>query len=155
MTPLKGVFKEVSEFLTHPVIVGSIKPATAKARQVALRKFMKVLKEDEKTVEYLSDNLEIIKKRVLDDDRNIRGKTVEEYAKRIRQTLRGFKSSALYATLVREYLGLKEEFLTTRDLAKRLAYRKAYERLCEHPIQKAILKEVKASTYRRLTLKEA
>ena len=88
MTPLT----EVTSFLEMTATKGFVNPNTSAARQTAVRKFSDIVEEDQRTVEYMRDNLEIVRSRFLNLNPNVNGATVEEYSRRIRLSLDEFDS---------------------------------------------------------------
>lgn len=85
-TPLSDVsaFLEVAEkkdyFNAH----------TIESRRVACNKFFEILDEDQRTVEYVSENLDVIKARFTNRYPEVTGRTIEVYAQRVRLALKDF-----------------------------------------------------------------
>lgn len=69
---------------------GFLKQNTADARATACRKFIDILEPDQRTVEYLSENLEVIKQRFMNLNKDVTGATVDEYARRVRLVIEDF-----------------------------------------------------------------
>lgn len=83
---------EMIEFLTIAAEKGFLNDNTVFARKTACKKFFDILEPGQKTVEYVRDNLDVIKARFLNLHKNINGNTVEEYARRIKLVLNDFTS---------------------------------------------------------------
>jgi hypothetical protein len=65
---------------------------TIQARRTACSKFFEILEDDQKTIEYVRDNLDVIKARFSNRYKDVRGATVEEYARRVGIVLNDFTS---------------------------------------------------------------
>lgn len=83
---------EMIEFLTIAAQKGFLNDNTTYARKTACKKFFDILEPGQKTVEYVRDNLDVIKARFMNLHKNINGNTVEEYARRIKLVLDDFTS---------------------------------------------------------------
>jgi hypothetical protein len=81
---------EVIEFLEIASSKGFINDNTASARRTACVKFFDILEPDQKNVEYVKNNLEIIKTRFTNLYKDVRGNTVEEYGRRVALVINEF-----------------------------------------------------------------
>lgn len=81
---------EVIEFLTIAGDKGFLNDNTVVARRTACNKFFDILEPDQKTVEYVRDNLDVVKSRFSNLNKDVRGNTVDEYARRVRLVLDDF-----------------------------------------------------------------
>lgn len=81
---------EVIEFLDIASSKGFINDNTASARKTACVKFFDILEPDQKNVEYVKDNLDIIKTRFTNLYKDVRGNTVEEYRRRVALVINEF-----------------------------------------------------------------
>src|SRR5438876_7726448 len=86
MTPLSEVF----EFLDVATNKNFFNDNTVQSRRVACNKFFEILDEDQKTVEYVRDNLDVIKTRFTNRYKDVRGNTVDSYANRVLLVLKDF-----------------------------------------------------------------
>ena len=86
MTPLT----EVSEFLDVASKKNFFNENTIQSRRVACNKFFEILDEDQKNVEYVRDNLSVIKTRFTNRYTEVRGHTVDVYANRVMLVLKDF-----------------------------------------------------------------
>lgn len=78
-----GSTDDVVQFLTIIETQGYLNDNTAQARRTACAKLFSVLDEGQRTVEYVRDNIESIKTRFQNLNREIRGTTIEEYGRRV------------------------------------------------------------------------
>jgi hypothetical protein len=83
---------ELLEFLTIAGEQGFLNDNTVISRKTACNKFVDILEPSQKTVEYVRDNLDVIKSRFSNLNKEIRGNTVEEYARRVQLVLNDFES---------------------------------------------------------------
>ena len=81
---------ELTEFLTIAGEQGFLNDNTVSARRTACTKFFDILEPDQKTVEYVRDNLAVIKARFSNLNKEVRGNTVEEYARRVQLVINDF-----------------------------------------------------------------
>src|SRR5437667_1856429 len=86
MTPLSEVF----ELLDVATNKNFFNDNTVQSRRVACNKFFEILDEDQKTVEYVRDNLDVIKTRFTNRYKDVRGNTVDSYANRVLLVLKDF-----------------------------------------------------------------
>ncbi len=63
---------------------------TAQARRTACTKLFALLEDDQKTVEYVRDNLDVLKHRFSNANKLVAGGTVEEYGRRVQLVLNEF-----------------------------------------------------------------
>jgi hypothetical protein len=77
----------VLEFLTIVANKGFLNENTVGARRTACNKLFELLESEERTVEYVLENLESLKVRFSNKYKDISGKTVEEYFRRVRAVL--------------------------------------------------------------------
>jgi len=82
--------EEVIEFLVIAEKQGFLNDNTVQARRTACNKLFSVLDEDQKTVEYVRDNLDLIKTRFQNLNKEVRGGTVEEYGRRVQLVLNDY-----------------------------------------------------------------
>ncbi|SRR6266404_5832735 len=73
---------EVQDFLATTIKQGYINDNTGIGRKTACAKLFEILEEDQKTVAYVRDNIEAIKTRFQNLNKDVRGGTVDEYARR-------------------------------------------------------------------------
>ncbi len=78
---------DLIKFLTIAEKQGFINEHTAQARRTACSKLFSVLEPDQRNVEYVRNNLEGIKTRFQNLNREVRGGTVEEYGRRVQLVL--------------------------------------------------------------------
>lgn len=81
---------EPIEFLDIVANRGTWNDNTVQARRTACKKFFDILEENEKTVEYVSDNLDVIKARYMNLNKDAAGTTVDEYGRRVKLVLDEF-----------------------------------------------------------------
>lgn len=81
---------EVIEFLDIANSKGFLNSFTVQSRITGCNKFFEILDEDQKNVEYLDKNLEIVKARFANLNKDVRGNTVDQYARRVRLVLSDF-----------------------------------------------------------------
>src|SRR4051794_27004779 len=81
---------EMIEFLGIVGEKGFLNPNTVGARLTASRKFIDILDPEQKTVEYLSENLDVIKARFMNLNKDVAGATVDEYARRVKLVIDDF-----------------------------------------------------------------
>jgi hypothetical protein len=73
----------VLDFLGTTAKQGYINDNTALGRKTACVKLFEVLEDDQKTVAYVRDNIDVIKTRFQNLNKDVRGGTVDEYARRV------------------------------------------------------------------------
>lgn len=83
---------DVIEFLNIAASKGFLNDNTVVARRVACNKLFEILEPDQRTVEYVEENLDILKGRFTNLNKDVRGNTVEEYVRRVRIVLDDFKA---------------------------------------------------------------
>jgi len=81
---------EIFEFLGIVASRGTWNDNTVQARRTACNKFFDILDEGEKNVEYVRDNLDVIKARYMNLNKNAAGATVDEYGRRVKLVLEEF-----------------------------------------------------------------
>jgi hypothetical protein len=81
---------EVSEFLDILGKKNFINDNTVQARRVACNNFFDILDNDQKTVEYIQENIDVIKTRFANRFKEVRGNTVDEYARRVMLVINDF-----------------------------------------------------------------
>jgi len=81
---------DVSAFLEVAEKKDYFNAHTIQSRRVAFNKFFEILDEDQRTVEYVSENLDVIKARFTNRYPDVRGNTIEVYAQRVRLVLNDF-----------------------------------------------------------------
>lgn len=81
---------EMTEFLGIVGEKGFLNPNTSGARLTACRKFIDILDPEQRTVEYLSENLDVIKQRFMNLNTDVAGATVDEYARRVKLVIDDF-----------------------------------------------------------------
>lgn len=81
---------DVSAFLDVAEKKDYFNSHTIQSRRVACNKFFEILDEDQKTVEYVNDNLDVIKARFTNRYPEVRGATIDAYANRVRLVLNDF-----------------------------------------------------------------
>lgn len=81
---------EPLEFLAIAASKGFLNDNTVNARRTACNKFFDILDSDQKTVEYVRDNLDVIKARFSNLNKDVAGTTVDEYARRVQRVLSDF-----------------------------------------------------------------
>jgi hypothetical protein len=74
---------DVQDFLTTTAKQGYLNENTALGRRTACVKLFAVLEQDQQSVAYVIDNMEGIKKRFQNLNKDVRGGTVDEYARRV------------------------------------------------------------------------
>lgn len=82
--------EELTEFLSIAAEKGFINDNTANARRTACSKFFGILDEDQKNVEYVRDNLDVVKARFQNLNKDVTGSTVDEYARRVKLVIDDF-----------------------------------------------------------------
>ncbi len=75
--------EELIDFLGIVERKGLLKPNTAQGRRTACSKLFTVLEDDERTVEYVSGNLEIIRTKFQNLNKEVLGSTIDEYVRRV------------------------------------------------------------------------
>lgn len=81
---------EVIEFLDIASKQGFLNDNTVFGRRTACNKFFEILDPEQKTVEYVKENLDVIKSRFSNLNKDVRGNTVDEYARRVHVALDDF-----------------------------------------------------------------
>lgn len=81
---------EPIEFLGIAASKGFLNDNTVQARRTACNKFFDILDEDQKSVEYVRENLDVIKARFSNLNKEVAGTTVDEYARRVTLVLNDF-----------------------------------------------------------------
>lgn len=81
---------EVSDFLEVASKKNFFNEHTIQSRRVACNKFFEILDEDQKNVEYVRDNLDVVKARFTNRYTEVRGHTVDVYANRVLLVLKDF-----------------------------------------------------------------
>jgi hypothetical protein len=81
---------QVIEFLEIAEKKGNFNTNTAQSRRTACSKIFSVLDDDQRTVEYVRDNLDVIKARFQNLNKEVSGQTVEIYISRVRLSLDDF-----------------------------------------------------------------
>lgn len=81
---------EPLEFLDIVASKGFWNDNTVQARRTACRKFFDILDEDQRNVEYVRDNLDVIKGRYINLNKDAAGATVDEYGRRVKLVLDEF-----------------------------------------------------------------
>jgi hypothetical protein len=81
---------EVSEFLDVASGKNFFNENTIQSRRTACNKFFEILDEDQQNVEYVRDNLDVIKTRFTNRYTEVRGRTVDVYANRVLLVLKDF-----------------------------------------------------------------
>jgi hypothetical protein len=87
MTP----FSDVIEFLDIVAKKNILNDNTVTGRRTACTKFVDILEDDQKTVEYVRDNLDVIKTRFSNRYKDVLGGTVDEYARRVQLVLTDYQ----------------------------------------------------------------
>lgn len=85
-TPLSEVF----EFIDVASKKNFFNEHTIQSRRVACNKFFEILDEDQRNVEYVAGNLDVIKARFTNRYTEVRGHTVDVYANRVMLVLKDF-----------------------------------------------------------------
>lgn len=80
----------ISDFLDRVSAQGFVNPNTANARKTACTKFFTILEPDQRTIEYVTDNLEVIKHQFQNLNPDVTGSTADEYARRVQTVLKDF-----------------------------------------------------------------
>jgi hypothetical protein len=83
-------FSAVLEFLDIAARKNILNDNTVVARRTACNKFLEILEEDQKTVEYVRGNLDLIKARFSNRFKDVLGGTVDEYARRVQLVLNDY-----------------------------------------------------------------
>jgi hypothetical protein len=78
---------ELVDFLTIAEKQGYLNEHTAQARRTACSKLFSVLEPDQRTIQYVRDNIGTITTRFQNLNREVRGNTVEEYRRRVQLVL--------------------------------------------------------------------
>jgi hypothetical protein len=81
---------EVIEFLGIVLDKGFLNENTVIARRVGCNKFFDILDPDQKNVEYIQENLDVVKSRFSNLNKDVAGTTVDEYARRVQLVLNDF-----------------------------------------------------------------
>jgi hypothetical protein len=81
---------EPIEFLGIAASKGFLNDNTVQARRTACSKFFDILDPDQKTVEYVLENLDVIKARFSNLNKDVAGTTVNEYGRRVKLVLEDF-----------------------------------------------------------------
>ncbi len=81
---------ELTEFLDIAQKQGYLNDNTAQARKTACSKMFSVLEEGQQSVEYVRENLAVIKARFQNLNKEVRGSTVEEYSRRVQIVLNDY-----------------------------------------------------------------
>ncbi|HUB97144.1 MAG TPA: hypothetical protein VL993_14575 [Stellaceae bacterium] len=81
---------EAMEFLDIAGEKGFVNENTVSARRTACNKFFDILEPGDKTVEYVRGNLDVVKARFANLNKDVRGNTVDEYARRVQIVLNDF-----------------------------------------------------------------
>lgn len=81
---------DVLEFLGIVATRGTWNDNTVQARRTACNKFFDILDANEKTVEYVRDNLDVIKGRYMNLNKEVAGTTVDEYGRRVKLVIDEF-----------------------------------------------------------------
>jgi hypothetical protein len=81
---------EVTDFLEIAGRQGFLNDNTVAARRTACNKLFDIIDPENKTVEYVRDNLDVVKGRFSNLNRDVRGDTVNEYARRVQLVLDDF-----------------------------------------------------------------
>ena len=81
---------EMIEFLGIIEEQGFLNDNTAVARRTACKKLFDILDPEQRTVEYVRDNLPVIKTRFSNLNKEVRGGTVDEYARRVQLVIDEF-----------------------------------------------------------------
>lgn len=81
---------EPLQFLDIVASKGFWNENTVQARRTACAKFFDILDEDQKSVEYVIDNLDVIKGRYMNLNKAAAGSTVDEYGRRVKLVLDQF-----------------------------------------------------------------
>lgn len=82
--------KEATEFLDIAARQGLLNDNTVAARRTACNKLFDILDPENKTVEYVLENLDVVKARFSNRNKDVRGNTVDEYARRVQIVLDDF-----------------------------------------------------------------
>jgi hypothetical protein len=82
--------EEMLEFLEIVGSKGFLNPNTVGARATACRKFIDILEPEQRNVEYLTDNLDVVKGRFMHLNKDVAGATVDEYARRVKLVVDDF-----------------------------------------------------------------
>jgi hypothetical protein len=81
---------EVTEFLDIAGRQGLLNDNTVAARRTACNKLFDILDPENRTVEYVRENLDVVKGRFSNLNKDVRGNTVDEYARRVQLVLDDF-----------------------------------------------------------------
>lgn len=81
---------EPIEFLGIAASKGFLNDNTVQARRTACNKLFDILDPDQKTVEYIRENLDVVKARFSNLNKDVAGATIDEYARRVRLVLEDF-----------------------------------------------------------------
>lgn len=82
--------EETIEFLGIAASKGFLNNNTVQSRLTACDKFFDILDPDQKNVEYVRDNLDVIKSRFSNLNKDVAGTTVDEYGRRVKLVLDDF-----------------------------------------------------------------
>jgi hypothetical protein len=85
-TPLDEVF----EFLRIANDKGFLNSFTIQSRITGCNKLFAILDDDQKNVEYVDENIDLIKTRFSNLHKDVRGNTVDQYAQRVRLVINDF-----------------------------------------------------------------
>ena len=75
---------DLTEFLAIAASKGFINDNTANARRTACVKLFGILDDDQKNMEYVRDNLDVVKARFSNLNKDVTGSTVDEYGRRVK-----------------------------------------------------------------------
>jgi hypothetical protein len=81
---------ELTQFLSITADKGFINDNTAQARRTACSKLFGILDDEQKNVEYVRDNLGVVKARFSNLNKDVAGATVDEYARRVKLVIDDF-----------------------------------------------------------------
>src|SRR5208282_4522166 len=87
---MESELDEVQDFITTTVKQGYVNDHTANGRRTACAKLFTVLEEDQKTIAYVLDNMDAIKVRFQNLNKDVRGGTVDAYARRVQYTVKDY-----------------------------------------------------------------
>lgn len=83
---------DVFQFLEIAAKKSHLNENTVQARRTACNKLFELLEDDQKTVEYVRENLDVLKSRFSNKYKDVSGQTVGEYARRVKLVLDDFDS---------------------------------------------------------------
>lgn len=81
---------EVSDFLEVAASKHYFNSNTIQSRRLAFNTFSEILDPDQRTVEYLRDNLDLVKQRYMHAHPEMRGSSVDQYGRRVSIVLKDF-----------------------------------------------------------------